>query len=112
MEQERTPPWAKRMEEKIDKLLMEKTKLETCYHHKKYGADAKKKCDPPCAFVLSLEKKNNPATLSPIVNSILQYMKPIQAISPLKKRKGKLEDDLEPIGTYGKMKKPKDGGRM
>lgn len=105
MAQANTPPWAKRIENKLDILLQE----EKCYYHKKYGAKADRKCDPPCRFALSLIKKaqeTKPASLSPIVESILQYWKPIKCISPIKNelpikkgRKRRLEKEIVPFSS-------------
>lgn len=110
MAQEVTPPWAKRIEQKIDKLLSE----DICYHHKKYGAETKKKCDPPCKYALSLMNPTTSTSLSPIVESILKYMKPIKFISPIRGResKNKLEEEVSPIGHHVERKERKDGGRM
>ncbi len=51
MAQQNTPPWAKRIENKIDQLLLQEKPIKTidkCRYHKKYGVDTKKKCNPPC----------------------------------------------------------------
>lgn len=104
MEQANTPQWAKRIENKINQLRPEEPikSLKKCRNHKKYGTEAKKKCNPPCEFALSL-KEPDPTSLSPIVESILKYMKPLRCISPIKdpplkcKNKTKLEQDIVPI---------------
>lgn len=89
MEEPKTPPWAKRIEEKLNKLIEKKEEApEKCYHHAKYGAEAKRKCDPPCQFSLMIGQQQTvkkPASLSPVVSSILSYMKqPYKLLSPIR----------------------------
>ncbi len=97
MAQATTPPWAKRLESKIDKLLGNE---QMCARHKKYGAAVKKQCDPPCSFVRQQKEKSE--SLSPVVQSILDYMKkPMKCLSPIKDLR-LLEDDIQPI-TFEKM---------
>lgn len=115
MAQSVTPPWAKRLESKIDELIAREKPSENieekCYYHTKYGIETKKQCKPPCRYSLSLQLANNQPvpiiessvqpTLSPVVNSILQYMRPMKFLSPIHDRnhrkKRKLEDDVVKI---------------
>lgn len=121
MAEPKTPPWAKRLEKKLDQLIESKgIPVDKCYHHEKYGAEAKRKCDPPCQFALNLQSimekpepllPMGPLSLSPVVSSILQYMRPVKFISPIKdkvpdgrfqypdkpSRKRKIEEEIEKI---------------
>lgn len=82
-----TPPWATRLEHKIDQVLKNQGQEEKCYYHTKFGAAAQRKCDPPCRFAMKLMENEKEVqkvpSLSPIVDSILNYMKPMQGISPI-----------------------------
>lgn len=84
-----TPPWAKRMEQKID-CLKEKEVLSWCYFHTLHGEKADRCSNPPCDFnKIKKVKSNNMVTssnlsLSPVVQSMLAYMKPMKMLSPIK----------------------------
>lgn len=105
MAQANTPPWAKRIENKIDQLLQDKSEhsLKKCRYHQKYGPETKKKCDPPCEYSLSLAKRNQAASLSPIVANILNYWKPVKSLSPVKNLPSAhrdIEQDIVPINAF------------
>lgn len=108
MAQVNTPPWAKRLEDKIDRLLRE----EKCYFHKKYGAAAERKCDPPCNFAINLLKnkekdEQKSSSLSPVVKAILDCMRPVKCLSPIKDMAIKntrrtINEDIQPIRNFNK----------
>lgn len=100
-----TPPWARRLESKVDKIIdhfkipFEKNELSRvkkskrsksekfCYYHEKYGAAAIKPCNGPCEFnkqkpvnQIEIIKQqiltlNNGDEMTEICDGILNYMK-------------------------------------
>lgn len=116
-----TPPWAKRLEEKLNKCRKEistirkiqDATIKPCYYHQKFGSSAGNCEEGLCSFYIekimnaTSSKKKELSTLSPIVNSILDYMRPYQFVSPIKSRKNtkvnkkkkerSLEEDIVPI---------------
>lgn len=128
MEHSKTPPWAKRIEKEVAVIKrLQLASLVPCYYHKKYG-DAADRCEKGlCSVyvtkigleeVLQDQSKSSSSkdgqSLSPIVDSILRYMKPAKFISPIQNSKKEnvfkepapvmvsqkrrtLEDDVIPI---------------
>src|ERR1700744_1310308 len=127
-----TPPWAKRIEKEVSdckKILIDIKRIQLasvvpCYFHDKHDENADRCNKGLCSFYLTklgidiseantqVNQLSNKNTLSPIVESILAYMKPIKCISPIKdidedifkkprldSRNRKLEKDITPINT-------------
>lgn len=96
-----TPPWAKRLEESLNECRKEISAIKKiqyatikpCYYHQKFGSSADNCEEGLCSFYIdkimntTSSKKKELSTLSPIVNSILDYMRPYQFVSPIKSRK-------------------------